>query len=693
MSRYPTVDDLRDDLFAWLSQNETVNGSPQTQVNSGVAPPSDSESTSKTVLNIIPKGLRSFEVEDADFFLGLLPGPRDREGLPDCVRFWKNRIEERSADDTFAVGLMYGPSGCGKTSLVKAGLLPRLDAGVLAIYIEATADNTETRIRRQLAKHFPWLSSELSLPDLFAELRGIGGGKGRKLVLIIDQFEQWLHANPELKQAPLVDALRQCEGGMLQAVLMVRDDFFASVHRLFQELESPLLEDANYALIDRFDKQHARHVLTAFGRAYDRFEGKLTSTEQQFVKRVVDELAELGKVVCVRLALFADMMKARPWTLASLREIGGVSGVGVTFLEETFNATTSPPSHRVHEPAIRLVLGSLLPEAGLDIKGCMRSEDELRKAVGADVGRDRLAEIIRILDHELRIITPTEPNEQMPLTERAASDSPTRLKYYQLTHDYLVPSLREWLNRRKSETRKGRAELTLAARASAWNAKRENRQLPTFVESLRILTLTDRKRWTETEAAMMRQSQRMLFVRTSALAAVAACVVLVVMLVSWRIEQILEQRELDGLVQQLVTADLEGLTPVLDKLDLVKQRSEPVLTAIVEHPDTGDDERLRGLLFLAPRSATFLRALLDRLADADVKTVAAVRKRFAMTPEVIEKSVSEQMRAPHSSRAALRYIAALTRATQKSQETVQTNAVELCEALLDEQVGQFDGFL
>ena len=42
-------------------------------------------------VRIVPKGLRSFDAHDADFFLELLPGPRDRDGLPDAVRFWKTR--------------------------------------------------------------------------------------------------------------------------------------------------------------------------------------------------------------------------------------------------------------------------------------------------------------------------------------------------------------------------------------------------------------------------------------------------------------------------------------------------------------------------------------------------------------------------------------------------------------------------
>ena len=81
---------------------------------------------------VVPKGLRSFGEEDADFFLDLLPGPRGRDGLPESIRFWKTRIEETDADKTFSVGLIYGPSGCGKSSLVKAGLLPRLASHVRA---------------------------------------------------------------------------------------------------------------------------------------------------------------------------------------------------------------------------------------------------------------------------------------------------------------------------------------------------------------------------------------------------------------------------------------------------------------------------------------------------------------------------------------------------------------------------------
>jgi len=75
--------------------------------------------------------------------------------LPDSIRFWKTRTETTDADATFFVGLICGPSGCGKSSLVKAGLLPRLAKSVTAVYLEATAEETEVRLLKGLRRQFP----------------------------------------------------------------------------------------------------------------------------------------------------------------------------------------------------------------------------------------------------------------------------------------------------------------------------------------------------------------------------------------------------------------------------------------------------------------------------------------------------------------------------------------------------------
>ncbi len=526
--RYNTTDDLREDLQAWLNSSVSFE-SPQSPTivsreSSAASPVRDSSTQKRTT--IIPKGLRSFDGEDADFFLDLIPGPRDRDGLPGSIRFWKNRIEENDSERTFSVGLIYGPSGCGKSSLVKAGLLPKLHESVLPIYVEATPADTELRILRQLRRQLPGISTDLSLADTFAEIRQAGTSRDCKPLIVIDQFEQWLHSHSELKRTQLIDALRQCDGRGLQAILLVRDDFFASVHRLFQELETPLIEGKNYALVDRFDMQHACKVLSAFGRAYGKFEETLSEVQEQFVIQAVEQLAENDKVICVRLSLFADMLKSRPWTASSLKEIGGVSGVGVTFLEETFSNKTALPSHRVHASAIRQVLAALLPAGGSDIRGGMQPEGTLRAAAGYQSDIAGFEEVMRILE-ELRIITPTESDgeeRQKPddskekcewngqttdaskLASTTSRDQPAKL--YQLTHDYLVPSLREWLTRKQRESPKGRAELKLAERASVWIVNRENKQLPTLLEWLNIRLLTSSREWSDVQRSMMLRAAR-----------------------------------------------------------------------------------------------------------------------------------------------------------------------------------------
>jgi eukaryotic-like serine/threonine-protein kinase len=160
--RYSTAGDMADDLRHFLTEapsaaKSTVTGRQrgETDVATPAPTPPTPPASDSQLVKIVPKGLRSFDAADADFFLELLPGPRDRDGLPDSIRFWKSRIESPDAADTFSVGLIYGPSGCGKSSLVRAGLLPRLAGSVAAVYVEATGEQTEARLLTGLRRQAP----------------------------------------------------------------------------------------------------------------------------------------------------------------------------------------------------------------------------------------------------------------------------------------------------------------------------------------------------------------------------------------------------------------------------------------------------------------------------------------------------------------------------------------------------------
>ena len=62
----------------------------------------------------------------------------------------------------------------------------------------------------------------------------------------------------------------------------------------------------------------------------------------------------------------------------------------------------------MHQRAARAVLKSLLPPPGTDLKGHRRPDAELRDASGYARQPEEFDALLRILDTELRLVTPTE---------------------------------------------------------------------------------------------------------------------------------------------------------------------------------------------------------------------------------------------------------------------------------------------
>jgi serine/threonine protein kinase/formylglycine-generating enzyme required for sulfatase activity/tetratricopeptide (TPR) repeat protein len=623
--RYTTARDLAEDLRLFL---QTAGGSvsplapvpvsapPGSTLEAAPLPstfrPSDSD---QRPIKIVPKGLRSFDQQDADFFLELLPGPRDRDGLPESIRFWKRKIEQIDPDETFRVGLIYGPSGSGKSSMIKAGLLPRLGKHVLPVYVEATPEETESRLLKGIQKACPELPRGSNLVDSLANLRrGRILPPERKVLLVLDQFEQWLHARPGKENTELVSALRHCDGEHVQAVVMVRDDFWMAATRFMRDLDIRLLEGENSAAVDLFDLDHARKVLVAFGRAFGKLPENASETlkdQKEFLKDSVNGLAEEGKVISVRLALFAEMMKGKPWTPATLREVGGTKGVGVTFLEETFSASTAPPEHRFHQKAAQSVLKALLPETGTDIKE-MRSRQELLEA-SAYANRPRdFDDLIRILDAELRLITPTDPKGSPSEAEPIAPSG----RYYQLTHDYLVPSLRDWLTRKQRETRQGRAQLRLAERSALWNSKPENRHLPSALEWANIRFLTKKRDWGEPQRKMMRRAGRVYGVRGVLTLVILAGAVFAGIAIRRQVVENQQATQAAGLVQRLLDADTPQVPEIVGAMRGYRRWVDASLRGELEKKSAGPRQKLHASLALLPVDATQVDYLFNRLSNA-----------------------------------------------------------------------------
>ncbi len=495
-----------------------------------------------------------------------------------------------------------------------------------AVYVEATARETEARLLRSLRRQVADLPDDLDLVQSLAALRqGRFLGAGRKVLLVLDQFEQWLHARRSEENAELVQALRQCDGGRVQCLVLVRDDFGMAATRFMAALDIPIVQGHNFATVDLFDPLHARKVLAAFGQAHGRLPDNLarcSKDENAFLDRAIAGLAQDGKVISVRLALFAEMVKGKPWVPATLKEIGGTAGVGVALLEETFSSPTANPRHRLHQKAAQAVLTALLPEAGADIKGHMRRHDELLAASGyADRPRE-FDDLLRLLDSELRLITPTDPEGEPP--DASSPPAPAGGQYYQLTHDYLVHSLRDWLTRKQKETRRGRAELLLADRAAVWNARPENRQLPSLPQWLQFRWLTQEKDWTPPQRKMMLRATRYHLAR----GLLWAAILVLLGLAGWQGYGRFQANHLRDRLLEANTADLPG---ILRDMTPYRRWVDPLLHEAYAQAERDHDSRKQlhaslALLSSDPGQAPYL---YGRLLTADPQELGLIREKLA----------------------------------------------------------------
>ena len=95
---------------------------------------------------------------------------------------------------------------------------------------------------------YPELSSESDLVRMLSAIRRYGAADRKsKVLIVLDQFEQWLHKRAGDFNTTLLQALRQCDGSRLACVVIVRDDFWLGVSRFLQQL-TPVASNLAYRL-------------------------------------------------------------------------------------------------------------------------------------------------------------------------------------------------------------------------------------------------------------------------------------------------------------------------------------------------------------------------------------------------------------------------------------------------------------
>ena len=333
-------------------------------------------------------------------------------------------------------------------------------------------------------------------------------------------------------------------------------------------LDIPIVENANCRALARFDIDHARRILTIMGRstgALPPTSVPLTPEQIKFVEVAVDELSDVNGVVPVKLVLLSKMMESRSWAVPNLKQYGGLSGLGADFFDRQFGPNATITAHRDHGRAIRVVMEQLIQNADRTMRGAAVPRADLLAAVGHE---GQLDAVIDILDGETRLIREAD---EVP--------SPGSGQAFQLTHDYLVPAVREWVSRHKLQSRTGRAQRILEERSALWKRNGTPQNLLTLPEYIQIALFVRRTRRTADQQQLLNATGRYYSIRG------AACLLIVGILglVAWRTNQQFRARQL---VQLLSTADPAVAPEIVQRLSPLRRLIEPQLSAMT----TGDSK-------------------------------------------------------------------------------------------------------
>jgi formylglycine-generating enzyme required for sulfatase activity len=199
-----------------------------------------------------------------------------------------------------------------------------------------------------------------------------------------------------------------------------------------------------------------------------------------------------------------------------------------------------------------------------------------------------------------------------------------------LTHDYLVPPLRDWLTRKQKETRRGRAELLLADRAAVWNGCPENRHLPSPWQWLQIRWLTQQHNWTPPQRKMMRKAARVHALRGTVL----AIALVVLTLTGW---EGFGRLKAHGLCDRLLNADIADVPTIVNDIEFYRHWVNPLLQdASVEAEQEHDTRKqLRSSLALLPVDSNQFDSLYERLLTAGPEELRVIRDTLKGQPATL----------------------------------------------------------
>jgi serine/threonine protein kinase/formylglycine-generating enzyme required for sulfatase activity len=657
--RYDSASQLLEDLTLWFEDRAKEAGTKRTR-ELHLSPLNSPVPASPRMGN---RGLQPFTELDGEAYLPLVPGQRDRNGIPESINFWRRWVESDDPDLEYPVGILYGPSGSGKTSYIRAGLFRHLSPHVCRVYIESRPGNLAERLTRSIESQIRSESGESSLRDLLHRLRsGQSSHRFRKLLIVLDQFEAWAHTATLEERIELAEALRQCDGRGIRALVVTRVDFWSGVTELLHWLEMPIQEGRNVAAVELLAPAQAQQILESMGRDANILppEGQpLSAQQRQFITDAVDELTINGAVICIHLVMFAQMVKFLKWTPRALRDSGGVAGACSLFLQELFGSSErhSPEYHRVSATA-QIVLSALVPDADRRVSDVIVSCEQLERAV-AEVGQSHLLkDCLRVLCEDLRMVTAVgDDGESFQSNETSSATAQVvGAERYRLAHDFLVEPVSTFLDRMKRRSWSGRANSRLTELSDAWSRRPHPTYLPGFGEYLSLMVSGFFQKRNDLESRYLKAATRRHAGKISATTATVLALVAVSLFAwnRWSAAAAAEQRELVAIVDSYFNGSTKDLSNGI--ADLVKFGNVAV-REVEQWQDSVDQEvQLRARLFLQTQAPTNFSAITPLLAVASpdwFESILAIAQKTADAKGELIATLATNVSEKNSIRAAI----------------------------------------
>jgi class 3 adenylate cyclase/WD40 repeat protein len=372
------------------------------------------------------RGLTTFEASDAEFFFG-------RERL-------LAEIVSRLAG-TPLLGIV-GPSGSGKSSVVRAGLIPGLAAGVLpgserwTVALLRPGEHPLRELDRALWTALPKPTLEQVAKDA-VPLVGLNGvlGDGERLVMIADAFEEAFTVCTDDQEraafiAALIDAATDPRAKVV-VVLAIRADYYG---RCADDARLADLLAANHVLVGPMSAEEYRRAIVQPALRVG------TTVEPELVDELIAEvLGEPGALPLLSTTLLElwDRRDGRTMRRETYLATGGVRGAVARLADAVYDG---------FDPNLQAIVRSIM----LRLAGPGEGESAVRRRVPlSEFDAERNPEVAGVLEvlASRRLVT--------------ISDGTVEVAHEALLREW--PRLQQWLEEDR-EGRRLRQHLIVASR-------------------------------------------------------------------------------------------------------------------------------------------------------------------------------------------------------------------------------------